>query len=387
MPIGSVSAIALFLALGALTGTGYAETGSAIPVDGPVAQVSTVTFSSPDNSSPYSVSFDDGIHSTTVAITTDGSATATEAGDLFVAALEDDPIAAGMMTGVNVTGTVTLTARTPGLTITLAEVVDTGAHMAIATVTAASAGTTYPVGRVVQLTQDVTQILASLPDTPTQGTITLTITHNASDVYDASLFLRDPLGRPVTASLTFAAGGNVTATGAAAVAAVAASKAAYGVAGLITAVAGTPAGAVVVVTITLPAGWSFDATASFAVVIGTGPYTIAAGTAAGAVLAAAVVYRPSNLSSPTLGESAPDYIDAGKEVPIAFKTGQRSVVVLDPGSAPALGAQVYYETAAGASRGKVLITPTATSLPLPGWAWRGRTTNSDGTVYGQVGAA
>lgn len=389
MPIGSVAFIAAFLTLGALSGTAPYETGSATPVDGATAQVSTVTFSSVSNSSPYAVGFNDGIHSTTVSITTDGSATDTEAGDLFVAALEADPIASGMFSGVNATGTVTLTARTPGLAITLTEVTDTGGHMALATTTSASSGTQYPLGRFVQLDVSGTQVRASLPDTPTQGTIAVTVTHAASSTYRISLGLRSPFGVQTTVEIGFSAGANVTATGAAMEAAVEASTAIYGVAGLLQAAPATPSGSDVVVTITLPAGWSYihTATTGDVTTAGAAALAFAAGTTAGAVPACAIVHDPGNLSSTTLGGSTPTYIDGGKEVPFCTRTGLGNVVVADPGSAPSFGAMVFYETAAGANRGLPLITPTATSLPTV-WVWRERVTNSsDGQTFARVGAA
>ena len=388
MPIGSVSFIAAFLLLGVLDGTGYAETASATPVDGAQAQVDTITFTSVANSATYSATLTDGIHTASISITTDGSATDTEAGNAWVAAIEASALAGGMVTAVNVAGVVTTTGRTPGLALTWAEVTDAGGDMAIANVTAASTGSTYPLGRVVQTSVSGTQLRAALPTTPTQGTAVVTVTHAASSTYRINLGLRSPLGVQTTVAIGFSAGADVTATGAAAEAAIEASTAIYGVAGLLQAAPAAPSGSNVAVTITLPAGWSYIQTATTGDVTSAGAAALAfaAGTTAGAVPAFAVVYRPSDLSSPTIGGSAPNYIDGGLAIPLAIKTGQRNVVVADLGVA-SLNAPLFYETAAGANRGLPLLTPTATALPMPGWGVRDRTTNSDGTTFSRVGAA
>ena len=369
--------------LGGLTGTiPGLVLAAAVPGDGAVQQVGTITFSSPSNSSPYSVSFTDPStgQTTTVAITTDGSATAAEASAAFLAAAEADPIANGFASFVDdLAGVVTYTVRQPNRTITVAEVVDTGAHMAVAVTTAAAAASTYPLGRVVQLsaTTATNQYIASLPDTPTQGTAVVTITHAASSTYRIALGVRDANGTFTSIPIAFSAGANVTATGAAAVAAVAASTAAYGVAGLIAAAAASPSGSDVAVTITLPAGWAYvnSATTGDVTSAGAAALAFAAGTTAGSVPPIALVYHPGNLSSATIAGAQPTAIDAGTTVPIALSKARVNVPNLSSGS---LGTPLFYETAAGASRGLLVVTPTATCLPAPGYTLLARNLTSVG---------
>ena len=369
--------------LGGLTSTSPAPLlCAAVPGDGAVQQVTTVTFSSPSNSSPYAVSLTDTTtgQTTTLSITTDGSATDAEASALLLAEAEADPIAGSFCSFAdNGAGVVTFTVLQPGRAITFAEVTDTGGHMAISTTTAAAAASSYPLGRVVQLSANTgsNEYIASLPDTPTQGTITLTITHAASSTYFVDLTLLDPQGRTASTELKFASGADVTATGAAAVAAIALLKAAYGVAGLITGSAAAPSGSDVVVTVTLPAGWAFLNSATDVITGGAAAIVVAAGTTAGSVPLAGIVYHPGNLSSATIGGAAPTAIDAGYTVPVARARTRVNVPNLASGS---LGAALFYETAAGASRGLLVVTPTATSLPLPGCTLVARNLASTGST-------
>lgn len=371
--------------LGGLTGTLPAPVvAAAVPGDGAVQQVGTITFSSPSNSSPYSVSFTDTStgQTTTVAITTDGSATAAEASALFLAEAEADPIANGFASFVdNLSGVVTYTVRRPNRGITVAEVVDTGGHMAVAVTTAAAAASSYPLGRVVQLsaTTATNQYIASLPDTPTQGTVVVTITHAASTSYQILLGLRSPDGKLVTIPISFAGGAAVGNAATNAEAAIEASTAIYGTAGMLQAASAAPVGSDVAVTITLPAGWAYVSTATTGIVDvqdGGGALAFAAGTTAGSVPPIAIVYHPGNLSSATIAGSQPTAIDAGYEVPIALRGVRVNVPNLSSGS---LGTQLYYETAAGASRGLLVVTPTATSLPAPGYTLVARNLTSVGS--------
>jgi hypothetical protein len=370
--------------LGGLTSTSPAPLlCAAVPGDGAVQQVTTVTFSSPSNSSPYAVSLTDTTtgQTTTLEIETDGSATAAEASALLLAAAQADPIAGSFCSFADDgAGVVTFTVLQPGRAITFAEVTDTGGHMAISTTTAAAAASSYPLGRVVQLSASTgsNQYVASLPDTPTQGTFTTTVTHAASSTYRLSVALRGPRpGENATAVISFASGAAVGDTSTNAVAAINAIAAIYGVAGLIVGSAGSPSGNDFVLTGTLPAGWAFEnATAD---VTGSGAVmtTPAAGTTAGSVPLAGIVYHPGNLSSDTIGGAAPTAIDAGYTVPVARARCRVNVPNLASGS---LGVALFYETAAGASRGLLVVTPTATSLPLPGCTLVARNLASTGSA-------
>lgn len=370
--------------LGGLTGTTpFPDLAAAVPGDGAVSQVGTITFSSPSNSSPYAVSFTDPStgQTTTLTITTDGSATDAEASALLLVEANADPIANGFASfSDDGAGVVTYTVRQPNRTITVAEVTDTGNHMAVAVTTAAAAASSYPLGRVVQLsaTAGSTQLVASLPDTPTQGTAVVTVTFAASSTYRIALGAQDSFGRFTSIPIAFSGGANVTAAGAALVAAVAASTAAYGVAGLITASAATPAGSDVAVTITLPAGWAYvnSATTGDVTSATTAALAFAAGTTAGSVPPIALVYHPGNLSSATIGGAQPTAIDAGTVVPIARARVRVNVPNLASGS---LGTPLFYETASGASRGLLVVTPTATSLPAPGYTLVARGLSSVGS--------
>ena len=63
-------------------------------------------------------------------------------------------------------------------------------------------------------------------------------------------------------------------------------------------------------------------------------------------------------------------------VPIARARAKVNVPNLASGS---LGTPLFYETASGASRGLLVVTPTATSLPAPGYTLVARGLSSVGS--------
>lgn len=371
MPIGSLTREPIGNALGKIVRTlGAPLAGAAAPGNGAVAQVTTVTFSSPSDSSPYAITTTDPYTGVTelVSITTDGSASNAEASALLLAEIQSSPLTFGLFSAADDgAGVVTLTARTPGLAVSVVETTDTGGHMALTTTTAAAAATEYTFGKAVELYFASGVRKARIPVQPTRGTFTSTLTHDASSSYLQNVSVRNvATGEIASLSVYFASGANVTATGANAVTAWGACNT-LGT-GFITAAAAAPSGATVAITVTLPTGWTF-ASAQTPVVISGGTAastTPAVGTAGGTVPEMALVYDPGDDSSDTLGTGARTTIRGGTAVPYA----QRGFgLLVNPATAPSAGDPVLVDFAASGG-----LTPTASATTAPlvgaGSAWR-----------------
>lgn len=343
MPIGSLTAEPIATGLGKIVRQmrSTPNAGSAAPGNGAVAQVTTVTFSSPSNSSPYSITVTDPYTSVTelVSITTDSSATAAEASALLAAAILLKPLTYGLFSVADDgAGVVTLTARTPGLAISVVETTDTGGHMAVATATAAAAATEYTFAKAVELYFASGVRKARIPVQPTRGTFTFTLTHDASSSYLQNVAVKNvATGEINTLSAYYASGANVTATGANAVTA-------WGNVnnlgtGFITAAAASPSGATVAITVTLPTGWTFASAATPVVISGgtAASTTPAVGTAGGTVPDMALVYDAGDDSSDTLGTGSRTTIRGGTAVPYVLNG---CAILANPAVAPTAGQAV-----------------------------------------------
>ena len=369
MPIGSFTAQPIATGVGKivrqLVSTPVA--GAAASGDGAVAQVSTVTFSSPSNSSPYSISVTDPFTFVTaiIAITTDSGTSAAEASAAMYSAILANPLAFGLFSAADDgAGVVTLTARTPGLAIVVAEVVDTGAHMAVATPTVAAAATEYTFGKAVEVYFASGVRKARIPPAATLGTFTLAITHAASSNYLASISLFDFMtNSAVEFAIKFDSGANVTATGANAVAAAAAVNT-FGP-GTITASAATPVSSVVTVTVTVPAGYTF--TSASVLAIGSGAaITAASGVSGSNPGQLAVVYDPADDSSDTYGTGSRTTVRGGTAVPYMLRGAG---LLVNPAAAPSAGDFVFVDLSASGA-----LTPTRSqntvALVGAGSQWR-----------------
>ena len=372
MPIGSLTAAPIATGVGKIVRQmrSSPNAGSAAPGNGAVAQVTTVTFASVSSSSPYSIIVTDpytGV-TETASITTDGSASDAEASALLLAAVEAKPMISGFFSAADDgAGVVTLTARTAGLAITVAEGVDTGAKMTIATPTAAAAATEYTFGKAVEVYFDGGIRKARIPVQPTRGTFTFTLTHAASSSYSQIVNVRNvATGGNAALSVYFASGANVTATGANAVTAWGAVNT-LGT-GLITAAAATAGSADGTITVALPTGWTF-ASASTPVVITGGAAastTPAVGAAGGTVPDLAIVYDPGDDSSDTLGTGSRTTIRGGTVVPFILNG---AAILVNPAVAPTVGQAVLVDFA---STGALTPTASVTTAPLvvAGSAWK-----------------
>ena len=385
MPIGSLTAEPLATGVGKIVRQmrSTPNTGAAAPGNGAVAQVTTVTFSSPSNSSPYSISVTDPYTYvvTTIAIETDSSATAGEASALMYAEFIANPIAFGLFSAADDgAGVLTLTARTPGQAITVAEVVDTGGHMAVATATAAAAASEYSFGKAVEIYFSGATRMARVPVQPARGTFTFTLTHDASSSYNLQVSVTNPAtAESANLSVYFASGANVTATGANAVTAWGACNTLGS--GLISASAASPSGATVVITVTLPTGWTF-ASAQTPVVItgGTAACTTpAVGTVGGTVPQMGLVYDPGDDSADAYGLGSRTTIRGGTAVPYAVNG---CAIIVLPAVAPTAGQFVLVDFAAN---GGLTPTASATTAPLVGagsqWRFTGETQVIGTTTY------
>ncbi len=375
MPIGSLTAEPIATGLGKIVRQmrSTLNAGSAAPGNGAVAQVTTVTFSSPSNSSPYSITTTDPYTGVTelVSIATDGSATDAEASALMLLAVQDSPLTFGYFSAAdNGAGVVTLTARTPGLAISVVETTDTGAKMAVATPTAAAAATEYTFGRAVELywstANGISSRRARIPVQPTRGTFTFTLTHDASSSYVLNVaVLNAATNERTNLGVSFASGANVTATGANAVTAWNACNNLGS--GLISAAAASPSGATVAITVTLPTGWTFASAQTPTVITGgtAACTTPAVGTAGGTVPEMALVYDAGDDSSDTLGTGSRTTIRGGTVVPYLLNG---AALLVNPAVAPTSGQPVLVDFAAAGG-----LTPTAsvTTAPLVvgGSAW------------------
>jgi hypothetical protein len=356
--------------------------GQAAPGNGAVAQVTTLTWTSPSNSSTYTVTVTDPVGGGTeaVSITTDASATAAEASAAFLLAWRAKPLASGLMSITDGVGSNVLTAVTPNVAITLTLTANPGTALAQSATTAAAAATTYTFGKAVEVYYSSGIQRARIPVQPTRGTFTFTMTHAASSSYIYSVNVRNSATNDgAVLQVTVASGANVTATGAAAVAAFQANNVLG--AGLITAAAGTPAGSDVAITVTLPTGWAF-ASASVPTVITGGAAastTPVVGVTAGVIPNLALVYDPGDDSNDALGSGSRTTIRGGTAVPYVIAGAK---ILVPSAVAPSAGDAVLVDF--GASGG---LTPTAsvTTVPLIGagsrWEFTGQSQLIGTTTY------
>jgi len=372
-------------AIGARLGTEYTADDLAKVVtsgraSAPVAQVSTVTVDTAQNSTLYSLDIlPPGYESPiVVSFTSDGTATTAEIAAGLGAAVGSDAAASGWFdTGV-VSNVLTLTGNAPGIAVSVTSSAASASDLTIATATAAASGGSYTFGRVVNLaTFDAASGAwnVSAPALPAAGVMVLTATHSASASYSIQIsFVNVNTGETnVLTAITFAAGASASAT---ATNAETAFNSAVGAGSTVTSVDGSD----ITITITAPRPQDFGAIVTAPSASGGGgseDLLVSSITPGGDPLRSGVV-MDYDVTPPASFGVSPTATQAGDAVSVA--EGGLSVFVADPGVSVTAGAAVYVETTAGANQGRVYTASSASRYLLSGASWvQGGVTLSDGT--------
>lgn len=318
---------------------------AADPSVGMTAQVSTCTVgASPSSSATYAYKLAWSNLSRTISVTTDASATQAELSALLLAALKADPFVAGIGTYTEASNVITHTFK-PGIVVTLTKVTDADSKLTLATPTAAAEAPSYPFGRFVVLGAPLSGLrnpTAALPTTPTLSSFVMNITHGASAAYSHTFLVKTPSGGTLTAIISFSAGGSVAATGAAAVSA--AESAGF------TAVAATPVGSDVAVTVTLPTGPDYMGGIATSAAGGGGSPAMDIDTVVAAVAPGVMALVPDPNDENQAGTTPNTAVSGGTVVPALVAGAQ--LVVLDPGASVTFGDPVYVEFTAGSTLGR-----------------------------------
>ena len=372
-------------AIGARLGTEYTANDLAKVVtsgraSAPVAQISTVTVDSAQNSTLYSLDIlPPGYESPiVVSFTSDGTATTAEIAAGLGAAVDADAAASGWFdTGV-VSNVLTLTGNAPGIAVSVSSSAASASDLTIATATAAASGGSYSFGRVVNLaTFDAASGAwnVSAPALPAAGVMVLTATHSASASYSVQIsFTNVNTGvTNVLSPITFAAGASASAT---ATNAETAFNSSVGAGSTTTSVDGSD----ITITVTAPRPQDFGPVVTAPSASGGGgseDLLISSITPGGDPLRSGVVMDYDVTPASSFGVS-PTATQAGDAVSVA--EGGLSVFVADPGVSVTAGAAVYVETTAGANQGRAYTASSASRYLLPGASWvQGGVTLSDGT--------
>ena len=377
-------------AIGSRLGTEYTAddlskvvtTGSA---SAPVAQISTVTVDTAQNSTLYSLDIlPPGYESPiVVSFTSDATATTTEIATGLAAAVNADAAASGWFDASAAANVATLTGNAPGIVVSVTSSAASASDLTIAVATAAASGGSYTFGRVVDLSSfDAAAgvYAVSAPALPSQSTLVLSATHDAGATYSVQISARNINTGSVVVpnAISFSAGASASAT---ATNAVTAFDAAFGAGATATSVAG--ADITITITAALPNEFSGIVTAPSATGGGGAEdYDVSAVNPAGDLPRSGVVMDYDVTPSTSFGVS-PTATQAGDAVSVAERG--LSVFVADPGVSVTTGAAVLVETAAGANQGRLYTTSSATRRPLVGASWVvGGITLSDGTTAAVV---
>tara|TARA_Y100000592_G_scaffold4422_1_gene6382 strand:- start:445 stop:1509 length:1065 start_codon:yes stop_codon:yes gene_type:complete len=344
-----------------------------------VAQISTVTVNSAQNSTLYSLDIlPPGYESAiVVSFTSDGSATTTEIAAGLAAAVDADAAASGWFDTGAVSNVLTLTGQAPGIVVSVSSSAASASDLTIAVATAAASGGSYSFGHVVNLATFDSASGAwnvSAPAMPAAATAVLSCTHAGSASYGVQFEATNINTGAVVVpnAIAFSAGGSASATAAAAVSAI---DAIYGTGATTTSVDGSTI--TITITSTLPNSISSVVTAPTASGGGgSESLSVTSINPAGDFLRSGVVMDYDVTPSASFGVS-PTATQAGDAVSVA--EAGLSVFVADPGVAVTAGAAVYVETAAGANQGRVYTASSATRYLLPGASWvQGGVTLSNG---------
>lgn len=354
---------------GCLAGTiGLAMLLAAFSSDLEVAQVTTVTVGGATNSALYSIRVvDQDGNGATVSYTSDGSATTAEIAAGLLAAAVADPLFSALVAATGPTSTtIRLTNRIGGAdqTFTVSFPDNPSTQLTQAATTAAADAATYIIGRFAEVSgQEGANLTVETLDSFTPASIAYTVTHGAGATYSGTFTVNNPLtGGQDAISWTASAGANLAATLVNINAAL--TTAVSGIVGAVVATASP------VVSVTLPGGWGQPLSIAADGSGGGGAPAMTAATTASTALPRYVLVRDSDDWAPVRGQPTNEIQPFnGRAVPVpVVARGNGSVwgVEIASGASVTAGAQVYVETAAGATLGRVTPTPSTTAAPVAG---------------------
>jgi len=325
---------------------GLRQVYSLIPGGTATAQSFTLTATSPDNSATYTVSVSGGRldSARSFSFTTDASATAAELEAGLLAAWEADAILNGIGSASVASGNLVITIRDPGApAYTFALSANPSTALALST-SAAAAGSAYPFGRFVAVSDAPSYPYNQTADLLTAAAGPVLTTTIAVDT-DGDTFVLAVFYNGTLVSMTWDADTDTATTVPIAVAAIEAALPDATVSG----VTGTG-----VITIAFAVG----ETVAVANASAQGSSTISNSVAAGDdPVELALVLDPADIAPASIGADVTE-IPAGRAVTV-LKGGRQDVGVEDPGEAIAFGGIVWVETADGANKGR----PYASAAP------------------------
>jgi len=325
-----------------------------------VGQETLLDIGAPDNNATYSVTVESAdIPTQTIAVTTDGTATDVELGDLFAAAFAANGFISPILASIAREGSSSQDVRfryRPGVaTVTVTAALNPAAAVVVVN-TPAVAGTVAPHGRFWRISDGASlgdnRILSPL--VALAGPVaTLDIGHGAGASYSATLLID---GQQV--EIAWAAGANAGATATAAQAAAAAALPAG--TGVVATVAGND------VTIAFPVGINVAVLALSAAGGGGSPTLAVPITPGGAVPQVALILDAGEVPQ-TIG-GVPNAAPVGSTI-LALRSLHGEVGVQYPGAAFVHGAGCWVETAAGATSGRPFAVASPSRFRVPGAYW------------------
>lgn len=313
------------------------------PAAGGVAQVKTITVSTPTAGSDYGYTLTPPGGSTQTITATAPSTTISALIALIVAAHKANAYANGAVSVSSTSTTIVLTERLPGATASTIAEVDPDAKLSIADTTAGADAGTFTFGRFAPISLDSTtgEHTVAQPSVLAGPVLTLTQTHDASGNYALTVTVTPPSGAAQTIPVSWAHGANAAATDTAAVTAL---NSALGSTVQTAAVSSTG-----VVTSTWPVGYTISYTG---VTASGGSAALSAAVTAGAATPLPGLILRTGESSTTATATARTATIAGTS-PLCLYSRPASplqVTVEDPGAAVTAGNPVWIDSTTGAPR-------------------------------------
>ena len=342
---------------------------SALSDDIAVAQVTTANVTAAHNSSEYSmkvVATGDGWGfslSRTVSYTSDSGATQQEIADGLTAAALADAELGTIATAAAGTNNLALTCTRggAGYTFTVTFPANPSTNLTQTATTAAADAPTYTFGRCaedVSATGPNPTVQSVQPLTP--STLVYAVTHGAGATYAGTFTVQDPDGIEQSVSWTASAGANLAATLVAINAAITTQVA--GITGALVATANPN------VTLSLPLGWGSIVPLTTSATGGGGSPAMTATATEGDAVPAYLFIRDSQDQAPIRGQATNTIatVDGGQPrvVPVVVGGGCNWAAEIASGATCTPGAQVYVETTAGSTQGRITPTPSTTAAPM-----------------------
>lgn len=334
-----------------------------------VAQVTTVNVTSSHTSSTYSMKVvatgDWGFSlSRTVEYESAGSTSQQAiANGLTAAALADAELGT-IATAEAGTNALTLTATRggAGYTFTVTFPSNPSTDLTQTATTAAADAPTYYFGRVCELVgasgpNPTVQPVSAL----TPSTLTYAVTHGAGATYAGTFTVQNPDGVEQSVSWSASAGANLAATLAAVNAAITTQVA--GITGALVSDATSPN-----VVLSLPLGWGSIVPLTTSATGGGGSPAMTATADEGDTVPTYLFIRDPQDQAPIRGQATNTIatVDGGQPrvVPVVTGGGCNWAAEIASGATCTPGAQVYVETAAGSTQGRITPTPSTTAAPM-----------------------